>query len=638
MAKLPNVLDYGDRVSLRSNRVDPVHPSGVEVAGAVAQAAEVFANQYGEKKRKDSRLQYAMAKNEIIAADIAEREALKDRQDYENFDGTYTEGFNTKRDEIVGRFDRLSESDRALLQSESDLIRERGRVVVGDAAKGLEIDLGKASIERGLIDSMEAIQLESPENQNKLMGQALETVTAAVDEGWYTEQEGEALLQKYVSDASTNSLKNMDPEVRKAELELSLSHRKARGAITREEAANEQGSGSIADFLPSHIVKKMLEETDDEILIENAQRAAFDTVDAAWDAFPDMDDVKERDKFIRDALRDQPEARKEAHMLSSQRRERMSTDQTYERADTAQKLTNELYEHAGSVQLDPGMLSTLTRTEQEHIRQLQRQLLEGHDWALSTDWEAWEKWDTMTDREKAAADFDGFYVDEYGHNIPWKAVVTVERARYMSKDREDAEKRLSAGGQADHKGSLGQESLLERALIQTPYFDRKPTAADDDALRERWMRISNEYNKELVDLHDQGVTIDDTKRYEVLGRVLMHTAFTPKGVPDDRRLVAGLSPDERKDAYIPLKEMVMFDDGVERNAFTPVTIPPEVGGKPTDPRMRPEQWIRNQLSSLNEDVAKPEDADAMEVAEVWFYIVTQGWEAGLARAGRAPDM
>ena len=44
-------MDFGARPSLRSNRVDPVHPEGVEIAESVAQAAGTFAKIYGEKQQ-----------------------------------------------------------------------------------------------------------------------------------------------------------------------------------------------------------------------------------------------------------------------------------------------------------------------------------------------------------------------------------------------------------------------------------------------------------------------------------------------------------------------------------------------------------------------------------------------------------
>jgi hypothetical protein len=67
MPRLPDVTDFGARPSLRTDRIDPVYPEGVEVAEAISNAALAFAEAYGQQQQKDSRIKYALAKNEIMA-------------------------------------------------------------------------------------------------------------------------------------------------------------------------------------------------------------------------------------------------------------------------------------------------------------------------------------------------------------------------------------------------------------------------------------------------------------------------------------------------------------------------------------------------------------------------------------------
>ncbi len=637
MPKLPDVMDYGDRPSLRSNRVDPVHASGVELAEEISNAAQNFATMYGEHKQKDSRLAYALAKNEIEAAEIEQREALKDRDDFENFDEVYSTGFNSARDEILGRHgDRLSPRDRALLQSESDLIRERGRAVVGDAARGVERDLGRASIENMLTRRADEIQFQPPEKQNELMESALESVMAAVEDGWYTAEEGEKLLQGFVTAAATNSLKGMEAEQRLAEIELSLAWRErnaAQGgdAITREQAAADEGSGSIADFLPRHTLVALQEATQDEIEIENLQGEAFRVKDEAWVLFPGLHQGTERRAYIAEQLSgpDLAATRKEANTLDAQELQSRSNSESFKRAENSRTLTNELYrawENDEDIQMDAGLLSTLTRPEQESLRKLQAQLREGAEWSDYTEWFAYEKWESMSDAERAAADLNGTFEDEYGNNIHWKVVVDRERANVMAQQKRQAERNQS-GSDRPYSG-LTQEQMLERYLINSPFFERKPTAADDKEIRDDWMRISLEFNRRLIEADEAGIDITPDFREKILRETLSNKVFVDEGYFDKKEemFAVAVKPEEREFAYIPLDRKVRIM-GVERTIYTPGIIDEKWGGHGSE-KQSPYEFIKNQLQAFHPDNEEPSQRD---IEEVWYYVVTDGWEAATNR-------
>lgn len=636
MPKLPDVMDYGDRPSLRSNRVDPVHKSGVELAEEISNAAQTFASMYGEHKQKDSRLAYALAKNEIEAAEIEQREALKDRDDFENFDENYTTGFNSARDEIIGRHgDRLSPRDRALLQSESDLMRERGRAVVGDAARGVERDLGRASIEMMLTRRADEIQFQPPEKQNELMESALESVMAAVEDGWYTAEEGEKLLHNFVTAAATNSLKGMEAEQRLAEIELSLAWRErnaAQGneAITREQAAADEGSGSIADFLPRHTLVELRDATQNEIEIDNLQGEAFRVKDEAWVLFPGLHQGTERRAYIAEQLSgpDLAATRKEANTLDAQELQSRSNSESFKRAENSNILTNELYRayNAGEdIQMDAGLLSTLTRPEQESLHKLQKQLREGVEWADATEWFAYEKWESMSNAERAAVDFDGTFEDEDGNNIHWKTVVSVDRARTMAQQKRQAEQAESTGDKP--YGGLNQEQLLERYLVQSPFFDRKPTAADDVEVREDWMRISQEFNNRLIEADEAGIEITPEVRDRILQKTLSVRVFVDEGIlsAKEEMYAVAVKPEEREFAYIPLGAKVPFA-GKNRTIYDFMRIPTDFGGSGV--LESPYEFIRNQLMSFDPDNAEPSQRD---IEEVWYYVVTDGWQAATNR-------
>jgi hypothetical protein len=638
---------------MRSNRVDPVHPEGVEVAEAISNAAIVFAEAYGAKQQKDSRIHYALAKNEVMALDLQVRQGLKERQDFENFDEAYQTEFTTGYDEIRSRHDRLTGEDAALFSSEVDLIRERGRAAVSEFAKGLEVDQGRADTETALQQFTEFAHMTEGEERNGYILQGLETIKAAEEEGWFTEQESEELGQIFTTTLATDSLGNMEPEARLEEIQLAILWREKRGApLSAEDAANDLGSGSIGDYVPLHVLRKMESQTEDEIELENVQGMATEANASAWGMYPDKLDDRQRRQHIRETLSDNPAAMKEALSLNATEQAARANEEVIERSEYSRSLTNSLYETDGRAQLDTGMLSKLNRTEQKAVRDLQKRLLEGNEWAESTDWEAWEAWDQMTDAQKAATSFDintdpqneeeakqGYYetTGALGEPvlIPWKAIVSVDRARYMSADRADAEKRLQAGGAADHVGSLSQEQLLDRALIDSPFFDRKPTAAkSDDDIRGDWMRISDRYNRRLVELHDAGVVIDDTKRYEVIADIMVKEVSVRQTGPDEETLFAALQRGEFEEGYIPLKKEITIVPGEPKVSLAGayMRIPERYGGSPTGQNEYVHDWIKKRIASTH---AEPvEDVDTDEIEEVWFYLVTQGWDAAESRINR----
>jgi hypothetical protein len=427
----------------------------------------------------------------------------------------------------------------------------------------------------------------------------------------------------------------MEAEQRLAEIELSLAWRErnaAQGndAITREQAAANEGSGSIADFLPRHKLIELRDATQDEIEIENLQGEAFRVKDEAWVLFPALHQGNERRRYIADQLAgpDLAATRKEAETLNAQELQRRSNADTLSRANASQVLTNELYrayENDEDIQMDAGLLSTLTRPEQESLRKLQKQLREGAEWADQTEWFAYEKWESMSDEERAAVDFNGTFEDEYGNNIHWKTVVDRDRAEIMAQQKRQAEQSASSGGRP-YTG-LTQEQLLERYLVNSPFFERKPTAADDSELRDDWMRISLEFNRRLIEADNAGINITPEVRERILQQTLSTKVFVGTGTTwnDEEMYAVALKPEEYQDAYIPLGTKVPFG-GRDRTIYDFMVIPERIGG--SGRLQSPYEFIRMQLQSFHPDNAEPSQRD---IEETWFYVVTQGWDAGLNR-------
>jgi hypothetical protein len=637
MAKLPNVLDYGGRESLRSGRLDMPGKEGQILADAVSNAANTVVSLVDQKMDRDNRLQFALTKDALTKADIAAREALKDRRDFENFDEDYQKAYQESADKILSEH-KLTKSDRALATAESDLTRAQGRIYAGDLARIYRHDKERADINQILLDGLEEIALSPPELQNKIMENKLDAIMAGVTTGAYTEEQALAKAQAFATAAATQSLEVMDPEIRLAELELTKAHRKARGPITREEIFEGGGSGSIGDFLTLHEIQDMIDDTEKEIEIEVTQGLAFAASDAAWLEFPDPSQTAERRTFIAEFedIAENPDARKEALILSGQRASSIEAGKGLKRANASRTLANAIFE--GTIdenglprayaisELDAALLASLNRAEQQAIRKMANRRADGFEWAETTSWEARNLWDNMTPSQKAATDFDGFMrADqdapmEPGENaIHWRSVVDVDRAEYMSADQGQSKKGLAGSGY----NGLSQTQVLTDTLIASDFFEKKPgNSKGEQGDRERWARISDAYNRALISADKAGRHIDDEAALEILGKVMTHEVFTTKGMPDKRRLFAGVPVELYEEAYIPLNEKVMLG-GERTTIYNRIPVPDKYGGDGKS--YIAYKWIKDTMTSFT---GEPSQRD---IEEAWFYLVTQGWDAAYGR-------
>jgi hypothetical protein len=502
-------MAFGARPSLRSGRIDQVRPDGVEIAESVAQAAGTFAKLYGEKKQKDSRLHYALAKNEIMALDLAQREGLKDRTDFDAFDEDYSTGFNTGRDEIMGRYGaKLSGTDSALLGSESDLIREKGRVAAGNLARGMEIDQGRADIELSLDVAAEAIQLEGPENQNALMLQALETVNAATEgeTAWFTKQEGETLIQAFVVKTAVNSLEKMDKADMIAEIELSLAHREARGAITRDDIANEKGSGSIADFLHASVLEDMLEKGKEEHKNATQYEAVYGIIDAVTADFPGTtsDDLNARDKAAYAMLDPKdPEYGELKKLLQTElgmRNNRDSNRAAQADAEQARDVTNWIDEQVAAGETPTlGDLRTmpiwteLSPDSKVRLEAYAKGRSEGHEFALSDDSDFEHEWRMYSAKQKIEQ-------LQFMDSATYKSRITRATRDSWMAEANALKKSAEAPGTLKIWRGDSQDEVLQNMLVgENKLFPRAYPPSSTSVQAKRYQRIDAAVNKAITE-------------------------------------------------------------------------------------------------------------------------------------------
>jgi len=234
MPKLPQAADYGKRPSLRTNRLDHPGTGSQEFAQAAAAATEAFAAQLKAIKKKDDDLVYSLARNEIIEADLLQREALVDDTDFATHNERYSAGFKASREAIALRYPNMSPQDRALLASEADLIGARGGVAVRGRSREIEVDHGYASLLEGIEKSKEnMLRAKDYETRNKVIEGQIEAIDAAEKAGYFGQNgasKAEVMRQELTQTLATASINAMSDEDQIRILSESLARRQGYGS------------------------------------------------------------------------------------------------------------------------------------------------------------------------------------------------------------------------------------------------------------------------------------------------------------------------------------------------------------------------------------------------------------------------
>ena len=260
MAKLPQAIDYGPRPSVGVNRLDRPSAGGVELAEALSSAVNTFDGVMKERKAKEDRLNYGLARNEIQKADLEARDELTDDQDWAAHDEKYTTSFSKKRDEIMARYG-LSQHDSAILSSESDLIGTQGRISVGGNARKIEVDQGRAAYLSGRSDAKLNLEraTDGPSRNNIVLGQ-LDVIEAAEEKGYLTAEQAQSERETTTQDFALSSITAMSKPDQVRVLSASLAYRKGYsadlGQYSDEVIAASEAHGIPAEVIAAQIQKE----------------------------------------------------------------------------------------------------------------------------------------------------------------------------------------------------------------------------------------------------------------------------------------------------------------------------------------------------------------------------------------------
>ncbi len=624
MATIPQAIDLGARPSLRVSRIDMPGQGQTAIAEAVALAADRFATIMVERKDKQDKFNYSMAKQEYLTADLENREKLRDDTNWATHDERYLEGIRTDRDRITDKY-QLTPHDRAIFDAEADFIEARGRAAVGEAARVREIDDNLAKLDGSLAISREKAILAEPGTRRDVLLTALDQINAAEEKGYLSDVEAETKRQEFAQDVAMASLISMDPEEREKVLEQSLTARKVGGPLSTDDIRAGKGTGSIADFLHTDTATKLLDQTKKQNEEDNALRDGYAISDRVYGELPGIENQTKREARIRELAPD-AKTRQEAMMASRQRQNAEVSADNANRREIMETLMNRVDDGAGFGDLDSELRRQLTETERTRLRGYARSVRESDGFADHDDWDTEQMWRNMSQSQRAAVDLDGF-IPLDPENIPyaptdqitWKMMLTRDTMDAMAAQQAEAQRSISAG---KPDTLLTDTQMIEAYLLETPFFTHKPTKADPEEYQNQWSRVLKVID-ERVTLEGLEKTVSPARKRQIASDVLRWEVFVSKDYQFDKKYpLAALTDEQVKNAYIPLDEPLGPNRQTAYTTF--ITVP----ATETSPKFRGTayEWLRETGKSLNKAGEYPDD-DLL--AQAYFYLVTEGRAAAV---------
>lgn len=231
MTTLPTTDVYGKRESLRVNRIDRPSTGGVELAQAYSDAIASFNQAYQADLGRKKDLNYALARNEILMADLEERDKLSQDADWATHDQRYGEGLKARTEEIRAKY-TLDPYDAQLLDAEIKMISAKGRIDVTARARGIEIDQGYSNLVSNLEQFREMVINAKTGDRNQLMEAALQSIDIAEENGYFGVEgatNAQLLREKTTQDFAGAVLDSMDAEERQRLIGASLAYRRGYG-------------------------------------------------------------------------------------------------------------------------------------------------------------------------------------------------------------------------------------------------------------------------------------------------------------------------------------------------------------------------------------------------------------------------
>lgn len=591
MATIPQAVDFGARPSLRSSRLDVPGSGELALADSLANAAETFAKVMLERQGKKDAIEYANNKSLHLAEDIRLRGELAERQDYENFNDFYRAGMKTHRETLTFR----SKHDSAIFDADANLTVERGAVAVAEIGRKLRIDEEKANLLRNLDQSQRDILKADRWTANDHLQTALDGITAAEDAQHLTDVEAEKMRQDFASQVAVASLAMIDPIEREEALKISIAKNPSRDDIKAG-----KGSGSLADFLHQDEKIEMLRKAQLENKTTRDREKGFAVADEAFELFPLATQGKERQKYVRDNAPDADSRAVAQTAVTSRNTDMFRADQQM-RLGIMRGAATMIDEGNSYEELPASELARLSAGERNTLKTYYQQHLDQQEFATRTNWNEWGRWMEMSDQQKMAEDLTSPF---------WKTTVDGPTWRSMVSEQEQITSAAESARPTPLDTGLTNMQMLDSAAIAGGIYPATGRSDPEDARRNA-LRFS--FDSRITDKSAElGKKLTNQERKKELAEMLMDSAFVDRDFftsdydPDEALVVAGMTPSQLREAYLPLSEA--------RKDFVPIdgqdisaeqilrNLASSAGYDPTDQQLERAYFLLRQ--GANEDTIK----------------------------------
>jgi hypothetical protein len=455
------------------------------------------------------------------------------------------------------------------------MIRTRGRVYAGDLSRQKRLDWQRGELESNLDASAEQVMVAPPDLQADLLNTQLESITAAIEQGVLGDADGKAMARTYTKAVATGALEKMDPEDRIKELELSLAHRDARGAISPEELAKGGGTGSIADYLHADVAKKMLEQTKKESELNLEHEIAKSYVDSVMAEEPVS--RKAGMKILRERMNAagvDAKAQWRAESMANARyneTEQAEQEQAVSMLRSSATLMREGDADGNTIRyedLPADELAILSPQQDDLLRKYSESLANGRQFGTMDHYArpkgakdangnliigSFEEWADLTEAEKEVEDL---------FHPAWRMGLTENGWNRIWNEQRDIRQRTERGVGAGSQDNVQTNDQIVASVV--PSLTSIPATGRSQEQNEIYQRIRAEHADRVAEIQKteySGKKAPYEVRKNELLKMLAEDAYVRRydfGIDwldtDERKKMYEIPADELGDAYIPLSE------------------------------------------------------------------------------------
>lgn len=298
MPKLPQAIDYGERPSLETNRIDlPGNADTIRGRG-LANAANNLAGAVLTMKGNLDDKAYTQAVADLAKEDARIRRELEQKGDWENYQSDYDEQISAARDQASEGI--YASRDREKFMAQAELDRQRGLSQMDELHRRRRSEHETAAAIDFMDDMRREILSDTMDQATRIqrMLDVRDYIDARIKSGDIPADVGMRMYKSFVGDVSRAQLMTLPVKTRIALLQASIA-----GNVDPDDPDfRDKTTGSLADFMHQDERIAMLREaeklSESEDTLANSQ-AAFDEIVGAYRYFGEAGTFDDRRNMAR---------------------------------------------------------------------------------------------------------------------------------------------------------------------------------------------------------------------------------------------------------------------------------------------------------------------------------------------------